>query len=50
MITGEEWVLKLLASVRKEGSVQDEEAWHSAAAKLGMKFTEREIIALYHGI
>ncbi len=43
IITGEEWVLKLLRDVQKAGADCDEEAWHRAAVQLGMKFTEKEI-------
>ncbi len=43
IITGDEWVLKLLKCVQETGDVCDERAWHSAAAQLGMKFSEQEI-------
>ncbi len=48
IITGEEWVLKLLKCVQEAGGIYDEEAWRSAAVALGMKFTEQEILAVYH--
>ena len=41
VITGEEWVLKLLRCVEETGDFHDEEAWRSAAVELGMKLTER---------
>lgn len=44
VITGEERVLRLLERVEETGDVHNEEAWHSAAIKLGMKFTEQEIL------
>lgn len=47
IITGEEWVLKLLKHAQEAGCIYDEEAWHSAAARMGMKFTEQEILAIY---
>ncbi len=43
IITGEEWVLKLLRRVREAGDVLDEQVWHIEACKLGMKLTEREV-------
>ena len=47
LITGEERVLKLLECVEETGDVYSEDAWHSAALKLGMKFTEQEILDWY---
>ncbi len=47
IITGEEWVLKLLRCVEKTGDFSNEEAWRSAAMELGMKLTEQEILAVY---
>ena len=47
IITGEECVLKLLSTVEKSGDFTDEESWKSAAMKLGMKFTEQEILEWY---
>lgn len=44
IITGEEYTIRLLENVCKNGDVYDEEVWHAEAAKMGMKFTEREII------
>ncbi len=49
IITGEEWVLKLLRCVEKTGDFSSEEAWHSSAINLGMKLTEQEILADYQG-
>lgn len=50
IITGEEWVLKLLETVGKTGDYTDEEIWRSAAMELGMKLTEQEILQIYEGI
>lgn len=50
IITGEDWVLKLLKRVQESGGTCDEEAWHSSAVELGMKFTEKEILEVYHEI
>ena len=47
IITGEEWVLKLLRCVAEIGDFYDEEAWRSAALELGMKLTEQEILERY---
>lgn len=47
IITGEEWVLKLLKCVSEAGGIYDKEVWHSSAISLGMKLTEREILAVY---
>jgi len=47
IITGRECVLTLLKQVQESGSVSDEEAWHSAAACLGMEATEQEILSYY---
>ena len=44
IITGEEYTIRLLENVCKNGDVYDEEVWHREAAKMGMKFTEVEII------
>ncbi len=43
IITGDEWVLKLLRNVQEAGASHDEEAWHRAATQLGMKLTEQEM-------
>lgn len=48
IITGEEWVLKLLGCVQKTGDLHNEEAWRTAAVELGMKLTEQEILEWYH--
>ena len=45
IITGEECTLHLLENVCRNGDVQDEDLWHEEAQKMGMKFTESEIIA-----
>lgn len=50
ILTGEEWVLKLLTRVKETGDIYDENAWHGAACELGMKFTEQEITSLYHSM
>ena len=47
VITGEEWVLKLLRCVEEIGDFYNEEVWHSAAMELGMKLTEQEILEWY---
>ncbi len=47
IITGEEWVLKLLRLVQEAGDVLNEEVWHSAATQLGMCFSEQEILAFF---
>jgi len=47
LITGEEWVLKLLEQAEASGNVYDETAWHNAAVQLGMHMTETEIIDFY---
>ncbi len=47
ILTGEEWVLKLLRHVQEAGGVHEEKVWHRAAVELGMKLTEQEILQLY---
>ena len=47
IITGEEWVLRLLSAVKNTGAFAEEEIWRSAALELGMKFTEQEILECY---
>jgi len=47
IITGEEWVLRLLEIVEKTGDFANEETWRSAAIELGMKLTEQEIMEWY---
>jgi len=47
IITGEEWVLRLLDAVEKTGDFANEEVWKAAAVGLGMKLTEREIVEWY---
>lgn len=47
IITGEEWVLKLLGSVEKTGDFANEEVWKSAAIEMDMKLTEQEILEWY---
>lgn len=48
IITGEEWVLKLLRCVQETDDFHNEEVWRSAALELGMKLTEQEILEVYH--
>ena len=48
IITGEEWVLRLLARVQECGDFSSEEIWRTAATKLGMKLTEKEILTVYN--
>ena len=47
VITGKEWVLKLLRCVEETGDFYNEEAWRSAALELGMKLTKQEILEWY---
>lgn len=47
IITGEEWVLRLLETVEKTGDFANEENWKSSAMGLGMKLTEQEILEWY---
>lgn len=47
VITGEEWVLKLLERVERRGDLQDEDAWRQAATEMGMCFTEAELVSLW---
>ena len=47
IITGEEWVLKLLETVEKTGDFANEETWRSSAMRMGMKLTEQEILECY---
>jgi predicted phosphodiesterase len=47
IITGEEWVLRLLAAVEKTGDFTNEEIWRSVAMELGMKLTEKEVLEWY---
>ena len=47
IITGEEWVLKLLNAVEETGDFANEEVWKSAAMALGMKLAEQEILEWY---
>ncbi|MCI5774204.1 MAG: metallophosphoesterase family protein [Erysipelotrichaceae bacterium] len=46
VITGEDWVVKLLEKVCATHEEADETAWAKEAEKLGMKFSEAEIIEL----
>lgn len=48
IIRGEEWVLRVLDQVRQQNALKDEDAWRKAAEALGMKFTEAEIMEVYH--
>ena len=47
IITGEEWVLRLLEIVEKTGDFANEGTWRSSAIELGMKLTEQEIMEWY---
>ena len=47
IITGEEWVLRLLETVEKTGDFANEETWRLSAIGLGMKLTEQEILECY---
>ena len=47
IITGEEWVLKLLKCVQEADGFYDEKVWHLCAVELEMQFTEQEILAIY---
>lgn len=47
IITGEEWVMRMLQCVQEAGDFDNEEVWRSSAIKLGMKLTEQEILAVY---
>ena len=47
IITGEEWVLRLLEIVEKTGDFANEGTWRSSAIELGMKLTEQEILEWY---
>jgi hypothetical protein len=47
LITGNEWVLKLHHCVEERGDLYDEDSWRVSAASMGMKFTMKEILALY---
>ena len=47
IITGEEWVLRLLETVEKTGDFANEETWRSSAMGMGMKLTEQEILEWY---
>ena len=47
IITGEEWVLRLLDAVEKAGDFTNEEIWRLVAIELGMKLTEKEVLEWY---
>ncbi len=47
MITGRECVGRLLKAVESAQGVYDEEIWRAEAVKLGMKFTEQEVMTFY---
>ena len=47
LIKGKECVLELLHTVLETGDVYDEAVWHTAAEKMGMKFTEQEILEAF---
>lgn len=44
IITGEEYTMKLLEQVQQSGDVYNEDLWHASATKMGIKFTEQEIM------
>ena len=44
LVTGQEWVLKLLNQAEASGDVSDETAWYDAAVRLGMRLTEDDIL------
>ncbi len=48
IITGEEWVLKLLRLAQETGDIRVEETWRLTAIQLGMKLTEQEIKELVY--
>ena len=50
IITGKEWVLRLLEIVENTGDFANEEIWRAAATELGMKLTEQEILEWYEGM
>ena len=50
IITGKEWVLRLLEIVENTGDFANEEIWRAAATELGMKLTEQEILEWYKGM
>ncbi len=47
VITGEEHCIKLLERVLARDGSENEEIWRAEAQKMGMKFTEEEIIEVY---
>lgn len=47
IITGEEWVLRLLEIVENTGDFTNEETWKTAAIEMDMKLTEQEILEWY---
>lgn len=47
ILTGEEWVMKLLNRVLEAGDSKDEALWCSAAMAMGMRDSEAEIIDFY---
>lgn len=47
IITGEEWVLKILRCVEETGDFYNEESWKLVALEQGMKLTEQEILTFY---
>lgn len=46
VITGEEWVLRLLERVERLGGLYDEDVWHATAVDMGMCLTEEGILSL----
>lgn len=49
IMTGEEYTIRLLKNVCGNGDVYDENLWHAEAEKMGMKFTEQEILEFVLG-
>ena len=47
IITGKEWVLRILETVEKTRDFANEEVWRLSAIGLGMKLTEQEIMEWY---
>lgn len=47
IVTGDDWVIELLKKVYEEKENPNEHDWYLAAMKMGMKFTEEEIIDFY---
>ena len=50
IMTGNEHCIQLLKNVLARGGSEDEEIWRDEAQKLGMKFTEREILETWRAM